>query len=764
MPQRYVDAILRYLSRPGLFSNGDKRDKRPLTTRSLARRMGVGDKFSENYGAFREAVKRLRESGRIVLGERDALMLPAIPDRLVGFFRANRKGFGFVVPETPNAHGDLYVPPEGTGGAMTGDLVAARVKKRGHRAGKMLYAGQIVEILQRGNNRFVGALERTEDTWFVLPDGQQMATPIVVRDISSASPPPGTKVVVEIVRYPEPGDLPVGVIVETLGEKGDLEVETLSVIRAHGLSDEFSADALAEGRRAVDVFDKNDPDAADGREDLTALTVVTIDPPDARDFDDAISLTRNRDGKVTLGVHIADVSHFVREGGALDGDARSRTTSAYFPRRVVPMLPEIISNGVCSLQEGQVRFTKSVFLVYDGGANVVATRFAETTIRSTKRLTYAEAQEICDGRRGGDTDPRIAKMLKDLADLSRRIEARRRKAGMLQLDLPEVELVFDESHRLVDAVPSDDSYTHTMIEMFMVEANEAVAALFNRLGRACIRRIHPEPDPSRAEQLAAFVRACGRRLPRDMTRRDMQNLLDAVRGKPDSFPVNLALLRTFQQAEYSPLQIGHFALASEHYCHFTSPIRRYPDLTVHRLLAEHCRGSLPDRPPEDIAELTKLGEHCTAGARRAEAAEQELREALILQLLSERIGESFRGVITGVTNFGIFVQSPKYLVDGLVRLEDLGDDWWEVSGRYGQVKGERSGKTYRIGVTLEVRIAAVDVGRRQLNLVPEAESGREKRGAAQKKRKKPSPKPGKKAQIPVKRDSGTSKSSRKRKR
>jgi len=710
MPERYVESILKFLA---------GREYQPLKPRQLARQMGVAQ---ADYGTFREEVKRLRDAGRIVLGARNALMLPEMGSTVVGTYRANPRGFGFVVPETPNRHGDLFIPPGAAGGAMTGDHVVARVRKRGKRGGEMLYAGEVVSILQRGANRFVGTLQRSEDTWFVLPDGTAMVTPIVVRDVGSAGPKPGTKVVAEIVEYPAPGQLPAGVI-----------VETLAVIRAHGLEDAFSEDALADARAAVDAFDPKD---AAGREDLTGWTIVTIDPPDARDFDDAISLRRSGDGTVTLGVHIADVSHFVAEGGALDAQARRRGTSAYFPRKVLPMLPEVLSNGVCSLQEGQKRFCKSVFITYGADARVRSARFAETVVRSKRRLTYRQAQAICDGDASGCAGD-VVKLLRNMASLARRIEARRIADGMLRLELPAVELVFDKSDRVVDAVPEDDSYTHKIIEMFMVEANEAVARLLSAKERRFLRRIHPEPDLPSSRQLRAFVAACGHRLPAGLTREDIQRLLDAVRGRPEEYAVNLAVLRTFEQAEYSPLQIGHFALASSCYCHFTSPIRRYPDLTVHRLVGEHCRGRLGERPPEDVAQLTELGEQCSAAERRAEAAEDELREVLVLQLLAGKAGEGFDGVITGVANFGLFVQLPRFLIEGLVRMPDLGDDWWEVDARRGEVRGEHSGRRFRIGDRIDVRIAGVEIARRQLNLVPQRLDKPTKRGAAKRKRRKP---------------------------
>ena len=544
--------------------------------------------------------------------------------------------------------------------------------------------------------------------------------------MGAASARPDTKVVVEITKYPEPGQLPVGVIVEEIGPAGPLAVETRGIILAHGLAEEFTEEVLEEARAAVASFDSED---AAGREDLTALTIITIDPDTARDYDDAISIQVNSDNTLTAGIHIADVSHFVPEGGALDDSARSRATSVYFPRKVLPMLPEVLSNGVCSLQEGVNRFCKSAFITYDQDAKVVKTRVAETVICSTKRLTYTQAQDICDGKKDGYASE-VVELVGNMLTLARRIQARRERDGMLRLDLHDVELVLDDQDRVIDVEPEDDAYTHTIIEMLMVEANEAVARLFDSLNRPVIRRVHPAPDPQGEKKFKTFVRAAGHKIPANLTVKDMQDLLASVAGKPESKAVNLALLKTMQRAEYSPMKIGHFALASDAYCHFTSPIRRYPDLTVHRMVAEHCRGNLDTRPPEDVSALVALAEACTSAAERADAAEKELTQLLVLQLLAKKLGEVFDGVVDGVTNFGIFVELPKYGIEGLIRLEDLGDDWWEVSAKTGKVIGERSGRVFRIGDTLRVRIVAVDVAARQLNLVPE------KIDAPRKKKKK----------------------------
>ncbi|MCP4377216.1 MAG: VacB/RNase II family 3'-5' exoribonuclease, partial [bacterium] len=642
MPERYVAAILKYMS---------DREYQPLKPKQLARWMGVDE---EAYGTFRASIKRLRDAGQVVMGGGNSLMLPEMPGRVTGFFRQNPKGFGFITPESPNSNGDLFIPPDAVGGAMDGDLVMADARKQSKRGGEELYRGKIIKIIKRSENRVVGELKNTDGKWFVLPDGKQLTRPIIIHDVGAAGAKPDTKVVVEITKYPESGKLPVGVIVEAIGPAGPLATETRAVILAHGLQEEFPEGALSEARAAVASFD---PEDASGREDLTAMTIITIDPDTARDYDDAISVQINSDGTWTTGIHIADVSHFVPLGGELDASARSRATSVYFPRKVLPMLPEVLSNGVCSLQEGQKRFCKSAFITYDQYAKVVSTRVAETVICSTKRLTYTQAQDICDGKTDSYATE-VVELVRNMETLARKIQSRREADGMLRLDLHDVELVLDDQDRVIDVEPEDDAYTHTIIEMFMVEANEAVARLFASLDRPVIRRVHPSPDPQGTKKFKTFVRAAGHKVPGNLTVKDMQDLLAEVRGKPESRAVNMALLKTMQRAEYSPMQIGHFALASDAYCHFTSPIRRYPDLTVHRMVAEHCRGNLASRPSEDVSELVKLAEECTTASERAEAAEREVTQVLILQLLAKQLGEVHDGVVNGITNFGLFVELP----------------------------------------------------------------------------------------------------------
>jgi ribonuclease R len=421
-----------------------------------------------------------------------------------------------------------------------------------------------------------------------------------------------------------------------------------------------------------------------------------------------------------LGVHIADVSTFVRKDGAIDAEAVERGTSVYFPGHVVPMLPEVLSNGLCSLQEGEPRLCKSAFIRYDAHGKVVGARFANTVIRSAKRLTYRQATAILDGQRGGVPKP-VVELIERMDTLARIVQARRHSEGMIVLDLPAVDLILDDDGRVVDAQPEDKSFSHTIIEMFMVEANEAVARLMDRLGVPCLRRIHPDPDEGSLEAMARFMRAAGFSVPKKITPRDLQRLLEPLRGKPEAYAINLAVLKSMEMAEYSPKIVGHFALASRHYAHFTSPIRRYPDLTVHRLLEKYLGGELGGKrqgldevPSEE--ELIEAGRRMSYLSRRAESAEQELRTVKVLELLSKHVGEEFEGVVTGVTNFGLFVQHPKYLIDGLLRVEDLGDDWWEVDVKLGRVVGERTRRMFTMGTLLKVRIGEVDVAARQLGL------------------------------------------------
>lgn len=745
-PERFADRIVRHLAKEGY---------RPQKARGVARAMGV---TAEEYGDFREAVKALMRTGRIVMGSASALTLPDPARRVVGQFRGNPRGFGFVIPDTANSHGDLFVPPGQTGGAVTGDTVAARVLKRGKRDGRLMYEGRIVEIIERGQSRFVGELCRESKRWFVRPDGNTLHVPVFVGDPGAKRARAGDQVVFEIVRYPADGREARGVIAKVLGKRGDPGVDTQSIVYQYQLPQAFPKAVMKEAARVVAAYDPED--AAAGRDDLRDLMVMTIDPDDARDFDDAISITERSRGRLELGVHIADVSYFVRPGGALDKEARERANSVYFPRLVIPMLPEILSNGVCSLQEKEPRLAKSAFITYDARGRRVSTRFANTVIRSAKRLTYGQATRILDGKVGRCPKAMVA-LLRRMESLARSIRKRRLAAGSLVLDLPEVEIVFDDDGRVVGVEPTDTAFSHTIIEMFMVEANEVVAELFAELKVPALRRVHPPPDPASTQPLNRFLRALDLQPIKSMDRAVLQPLLDRLKGRPESFAVNLAILRSLERATYDPAPLGHFALASEHYTHFTSPIRRYPDLTIHRLLDAHLRGTLKKRGRRadvpGVTECHDLGIHCSKNERRAEAAERELKLIHVLRLLERRVGDTFNGIVTGVANFGVFVQLPEYLVEGLLRFSDLADDWWEVDSEAGCVIGTRTGRRLKIGDTVRVTIAGIDLADRKLELTLD-----ERAGAAKRTARRPAPPPAKRGTKKVKRTTATPKRRRRR--
>ncbi len=732
----------------------------PVTVDQVAEELGIDVSEREE---FRRAVDAMVKVGRFAIDHLGRIRLPAMPEEVTGVFRRNPRGFGFVIPDQAYREGDLFVPPDATGDALTGDRVRARVS-RNYRGGDREVSGEIVEVLGRKRASFTGELTRRGSQWLVFPDGRELTQPIIVDDPAVKNARAGDKVSVEITRYPEGGPgggaMAQGVIVKVLGEAGLPDVETQATIEAFGLPGEFPRECIDQARAATKRFEEEVGKAATHgynkheRIDLTGEFICTIDPPDAKDYDDAISLRRTADGW-DLGVHIADVAHFIPPGTALDLEARERGNSVYLPRLVIPMLPEVLSNGICSLSEGVVRFCKSAFMSYDEDGRIVTEHVGATAIRSAKRLTYLEAQALIDGdireaRRHSRTEPKytdeLIRTLREMDKLARAIRERRRKAGMIHLELPEAVLVFDDAGHVIDAVPEDNAFTHKIIEMFMVEANEVLARLFDGLGVPLLRRVHPEPTPGDVSELRQTARVAGFTIPKSPTRQELQALLDATAGTPSARAVHFAVLRTLTKAEYSPADIGHFALASQAYAHFTSPIRRYPDLTVHRALSEYLRqtDNGHDRPRNDKSrrklgqalmelgpargimseeDLVEIGRHCTQTEENAEKAEQSLRQFLVLQLLTSHLGEAFQGVVTGVSNAGVFVQLEKYLAEGMIKTADLptgntfGGGRWTIDQRSGALVNANTGRSFAVGDRVTVLIAAIDLPMRRMDLV-----------------------------------------------
>jgi len=720
MQQHFMKRIMRLLTHD---------DYTPVQPKGLARILPVPE---GEYEIFRQELEQLAQEGRIVIGKKELVSLPEMAGEVTGIFQAARGGYGFIRPDNPTAQGDLYIPIGESLNAISGDKVVAKVSRQQRRDETARLTGRVSKIISRGRTQFVGTLLREGRGWFVQPDGKAPMEIITVSDPGAKDARGGDKVLVEILKFSSRDYHAEGVILERLGKSGTDETELKGILRRYKLENKFTRKVLQETRRVVGGFNAEKELSLGGREDIRSQTIITIDPADARDFDDAISLKRLAQGQWQLGVHIADVSHFVKKGKLLDEEAHKRATSVYLPRHVIPMLPELLSNGICSLQEGQDRLVKSVYIKLDSKGKVLGTRFANSVMRSKQRLTYEQVDEILEGK-GSSLEKRVVGLIKKMAEVARKLQKRRQKQGMLTLELPKAELVFNDKGQVVDARPESTTFSHTMIEMFMLEANEAVARLLDSVQVEFLRRIHPEPNALTAGAMTRVIKLCGYVIPRDIDRIGLQKLLDSARGKPESFLINLAVLKSLQKAEYSPSPIGHYALASQFYCHFTSPIRRYPDLTVHRLLDEWIAGDLRKEtagkyPGYD--ELETLGAHCSERERNAEAAEMDLHDRKILQMLKQKVGEDTLAVVTSVTNFGVFVQLEKFLIEGRISAEDVlrFSPSKSKKGRRAKNAARNSRKggrkkfqdncPYKLGQEIKVNIAGVNMAAGTLDLVP----------------------------------------------
>jgi ribonuclease R len=649
---------------------------------------------------------------------------------IVGTFRRASGGFGFVRPEgtlsSAGRDADIFVPAEKTGDAANGDIVSVRLEKRG-RMGKL--EGRIIDVVERATNRFVGVYFEQAGMGLVQVDGSIFTTPIYVGDPGAKGARADDKVLIEMVRFPSHVRDGEGVIVEVLGPRGEPGVDTMSVIYEFNLPGEFAEDALDEARVQADKFDES---VGRGRRDVTDQTIVTIDPVDARDFDDAISLTRTNKGHWLLGVHIADVSHFVQPKTPLDREAHERATSVYLPDRVIPMLPEIISNNLASLQPHKVRYAITAMIEFTEEGMRVATDVFKSAIKSQRRFTYEEvdeflvAKKLSPPQQDAAKTPRKSKQASVFRDLTPEVEAllvrmhelamilrgRRFARGALELAMPEMKIDLDKDGRVTGAHLEKNTESHQIIEEFMLAANEAVAELLEDAGLLFLRRVHGSPDPRKMRSLTEFVKELGFKVENLENRFELQKLLDSVKGDSREYAVNYAVLRSMQRAVYSPEDDGHYALASDSYCHFTSPIRRYPDLTVHRLVDQLNRGK---KPTQRMDEQLVLGDHCSEREQRAADAERVLNKVKLLNYMADKIGMELEGIITGVENFGLFITGIEIPAEGFVHISALTDDFYRYDRAGHVIAGFRSGSSYRLGDKVRVAVAAVDIDSRELD-------------------------------------------------
>jgi ribonuclease R len=694
------DAVLRFLH---------KRAERPVKPKELAHALKVEPR---EYGAFRRLLRELERSGLVIRVRRGRYAVPERLDLLVGRLQVTRAGHGFVVPDAPEAgRGDVFIPAAQLGNAYHGDRVVARIERR--RRGRNP-EGAIVRVLERARSQIVGVYRRSGRYGFMVPEAGTLRRDVFVPPGNEDGARDGALAVARIVDWGSDQHDPVGEITKVLGRPGEPGVDVLAIVHAHELRSDFAGDILAEARKLARF--KGQPDL-DERTDFRKLLTFTIDPSDAKDHDDAVSIERIREGRWRVGVHIADVSHFVGEGSAIDQEAFERGTSVYLVDRVLPMLPEILSGDLCSLKPGEDRLTLSLMLEMDDGARVRSTRLVAGVIRSRYALSYEEAQDILDRKRRANADLRGA--LRALRDLAAKLRARRQARGGLDFDLPEARVVVNAAGEPTRIERLLRLETHRLIEELMILANETVARLASEKRIPFIYRVHEHPDPEQLEKLREFVAGLELKLPRNAHRspRALQRLLQEVEGRPEESVVSSLVLRSMKQARYSAEPGDHFGLASRTYTHFTSPIRRYPDLAVHRVVrAAFLEGR---RVPRSLAgRLEKVALQASARERQAMEAERESVELKKMEYMERHVGDVFGGVVSGVRPFGVFVLLDDVLVEGLIHVSRLEDDYYHyVEDEYALV-GEVRRRRFRLGDRVRVQVISVNREARELDLCP----------------------------------------------
>lgn len=676
---------------------------------------------------FRRVLAEMIEQGEVVRVRNDRFVLPQEADLVVGRITCNEKGFAFVIPEVSDAAArpaerpaDIYIAEEDTGVALHGDKVVVRLNREKRRGGDRT-SGRVIRILERAHETVVGTLQQTRYFHYVIPDDPRLRHDIYTKPAHGAQV--GHKVVVKLADWTSRHVNPEGEIIEVLGKADAPGVDILSIIRKYQLPQQFSEPTLTETERLPDRVRESD---LAGRRDLRNEFIVTIDPDDARDFDDAVSVTELGDahsGGWLLGVHIADVSHYIRPRSALDHEALGRGNSVYLPDRVLPMLPEKLSNNLCSLRPHEDRLTVSVFIEFTPKLTVRRTEFTRSVIHSRHRLTYKEAFTRLTSDGDGDA---LTHELKKMWRLAARLRKQRFAHGSLDLNVPEVKVRVDKQGRPTSIEKVVNDISHQLIEEFMLVANEAVARHICQLQIPGLYRIHEDPDLSKLRDFAVFARSFGLK-PGDLAHQDqMQRLLESVKGKPEEYAINLNLLRSLKQARYSPQPVGHYGLAKKFYTHFTSPIRRYADLVIHRILlstltgASEHHGKTQETPHRYLLqELARIAEHTSHTERVADEAEKEAVELkkieyFHLQLTTGKL-DVLDAVVCTVRNFGIFVELPETLIQGLVHVSTLDDDFYQYDEQHERLVGKRTRRIIKIGDRLRVQVERVDVFKRQVD-------------------------------------------------
>ncbi len=686
----------------------------PATARELAQILRIP---REERSSFKRQLKGLVASGELLQVRGNRFGVPDKMDLVVGRLSTNPGGFGFVVPEHAEAseRRDIYIAGANLLEAMHGDRVVARVERETAKG----LEGRIIRILERGNETVVGRYEMDEGgLGYVVPFDRRVLTDIHVPTGQSSSAEPGEMVLVQITRWPTATRGPIGRVGEVLGKVDEPGVDTQIIIRKFNIPDAHSEESVEEAGRIGSAVKERD---IRGRTDFRPVTTVTIDGEHARDFDDAITIERLPNGHYWLGVHIADVSHYVKEGSALDEEAYERGTSVYFTERAVHMFPAALATGLCSLNPQVDRLVHSCLMEVDRRGHVVRYEIHDGVINSDARMTYTAVNAILTERDEKTIEQYrpLVPMFELMHELFDILNQRRRRRGSIDFDLPEAEVILSDVGQIEAIVASERNVAHRIIEEFMLLANETVASHLVEHDVPSLHRVHEAPDVKKVIDFEEFITTLGYGLggghaPKP---KDFQRLIDRMRGTPEERPIAALMLRTMQKARYDAASLGHFGLAAEQYTHFTSPIRRYPDLIVHRTLRLARHGKLtPARREELEDDLPETAKHASEMERRADEAERELLQWKKVRFMADKVGDEFEGYITGVAPYGLFVELIEHYVEGMVHVSSMADDYYRFIEQQHVLRGENTKKVYRLGDKVAVQVVRVDMERRQVDL------------------------------------------------